>query len=141
MSEVIVEGSAAGFAQSITVGRHHLPSDEPVEAGGQDSGPSPYALLLAALGSCTSMTLGLYARRKQWPLENVVVRLTHSRVHAADCADCESTKSLLDHIDVQIHLVGEKLTKEQRARLLEISEKCPVHRTLVNQIKIETNLT
>lgn len=139
MPEVIVEGSAHGFAQSITVGRHHLPSDEPVEAGGQDSGPSPYALLLAALGSCTSMTVGLYARRKQWPLENVVVRLTHSRVHATDCAECESATALLDQIKVEIQLVG-NLTAEQRSRLLEISEKCPVHRTLVNQIKIETKL-
>jgi putative redox protein len=139
MPEVIVEGSAVGFAQQITVGRHHLPSDEPVQAGGTDSGPSPYDLLLSALGSCTSMTLGIYARRKQWPLESVVVRLRHSRIHAIDCAECETKEGLLDHIELDIQLVG-KLTEEQRAKLLEISNKCPVHRTLVSEINIQTRL-
>jgi uncharacterized OsmC-like protein len=139
MSEVIVEGSAAGFAQSITVGRHHLPADEPVEAGGTDSGPSPYDLLLSALGSCTSMTLGIYARRKQWPLESVLVRLRHSRVYATDCAECETKEGSLDRIEVEIQLVGE-LTEEQRIKLLEISHKCPVYRTLVSEIHIQTRL-
>jgi putative redox protein len=139
MPEVIVEGSAAGFAQQITIGRHHLPSDEPVEAGGADSGPSPYDLLLSALGSCTSMTLGVYARRKQWPLESVIVRLRHSSIHATDCAECETKEGMLDHIELEIQLVG-KLTEEQRAKLLEISNKCPVHRTLVSEINIQTRL-
>jgi len=139
MPEVIVEGSAAGFAQQITVGRHHLPSDEPVQAGGADSGPSPYDLLLSALGSCTSMTLGVYARRKQWPLESVLVRLRHSRVYATDCAECETKEGLLDRIELEIQLVG-KLTEEQRTKLLEVSHKCPVHRTLVSEINIQTRL-
>jgi uncharacterized OsmC-like protein len=139
MSEVIVEGSASGFAQQITVGRHHLPSDEPVNAGGADSGPSPYDLLLSALGSCTSMTLGVYARRKQWPLESVVVRLRHSRVYATDCSECETNEGLLDRIELEIQLVG-KLSEEQRTKLLEISHKCPVYRTLVSEINIRTRL-
>jgi len=139
MAEVTVHGSAAGFAQKISTGRHHLNSDEPVDAGGQDSGPSPYELLLSALGSCTSMTLGVYARRKQWPLESVTVRLRHSRVYATDCAECETKEGLLDRIEQDIQLVG-ILTEEQRAKLLEISNKCPVHRTLVSEINIRSRL-
>src|SRR5258705_10226031 len=111
--EVVVEGSAKGFAQAITVGSHVLPADEPVEAGGTDTGPGPYDLLLAALGSCTSMTVAMYARRKQWPLETVRVRLRHSRIHAADCADCETKEGMLDHIDRDIELAG-PLSGEQR---------------------------
>jgi uncharacterized OsmC-like protein len=139
MSEVTVQGSAAGFAQTITAGRHYFNSDEPIDAGGADSGPSPYDLLLSALGSCTSMTLGVYARRKQWPLESVTVWLRHSRVYATDCAECETKEGLLDRIEVEIQLVG-KLTEEQRIKLLEISNKCPVHRTLVHEINIQTRL-
>ncbi len=139
MSEVIVQGSAAGFAQAIRAGRHHLTSDEPIDAGGADSGPSPYDLLLSALGSCTSMTLGVYARRKQWPLESVTVRLRHSRIHATDCAECETKEGLLDRIELEIQLVGE-LSEEQRLKLLEISRKCPVHRTLVSEMNIQTRL-
>lgn len=136
---VIVVGSAAGFAQEISVGSHRLRGDEPTVSGGTDTGPTPYDLLLAALGSCTSMTLGLYARRKQWPLESVTVRLRHSKVHAADCESCETKPALLDHIDREVHLVG-PLTEEQRARLLEIANKCPVHRTLTSPIDIQTRL-
>jgi uncharacterized OsmC-like protein len=139
MTEVTVHGSAAGFAQKISTGRHHLTSDEPVDAGGEDSGPSPYELLLSALGSCTSMTLGVYARRKQWPLESVTVRLRHSRVYAADCAECEAKEGLLDRIELDIQLVG-ILTEEQRAKLLEIAAKCPVHRTLLSEINIRSRL-
>src|SRR4026208_851062 len=91
---VVVRGSAGGFSQSIEAGRHELKSDEPLGVGGTDTGPSPYDLLLAALGSCTSMTIALYARRKHWPLEGVTVRLKHSRIHAADCADCETKEDL-----------------------------------------------
>jgi uncharacterized OsmC-like protein len=136
---VVVRGSAAGFAQEITVGRHRLKGDEPIEAGGTDSGPTPYGLLLAALGSCTSMTIAFYARRKQWPLEAVTVRLLHSKVHAADCASCETKEGMLDQIDRQVELVG-PLSDEQRARLLEIADKCPVHRTLTSEIHIRTRL-
>jgi putative redox protein len=139
MGEVVVHGSAAGFAQEITVGSHRLSSDEPVEAGGTDSGPSPYDLLLSALGSCTSMTLGMYARRKSWPLESVTVRLRNSRIHAVDCAECETKEGMLDRIELDIELAG-TLSAEQRSKLLEIANKCPVHRTLVSEINIRTRL-
>jgi uncharacterized OsmC-like protein len=139
MGEVVVHGSAAGFAQKIVAGQHHLTSDEPVADGGTHSGPSPYELLLSALGSCTSMTLGIYARRKGWPLESVTVHLRHSRIHAIDCAECETKEGMLDRIELDIELEG-TLTAEQRAKLLEIADKCPVHRTLVSEINIQTCL-
>ena len=138
-SQVVVHGKAAGFAQEIEAGRHRLASDEPVAVGGTDVGPGPYDLLLAALGSCTSMTVALYARRKQWPLEDVVVRLRHSRIHAADCADCETKEGMLDRIDRELELKG-PLGEDQRARLLDIASKCPVHRTLTSEIEIRTRL-
>ncbi len=137
--EVVVEGSAKGFAQAITVGSHVLPADEPVEAGGTDTGPGPYDLLLAALGSCTSMTVAMYARRKQWPLETVRVRLRHSRIYAADCESCETKVGMLDRIERDVEFVG-TLDEAQRARLVEIANKCPVHRTLTSEIIIQTNL-
>jgi putative redox protein len=136
---VTVQGDAAGFAQRITIGRHPLIADEPASAGGTDTGPDPYGLLLAALGSCTSMTVALYARRKQWPLQAVTVRLRHSRIHAADCAGCETKEGMLDHIARDIELVG-TLDHEQRTRLLAIADKCPVHRTLTSEMRIETRL-
>jgi putative redox protein len=136
---VIVHGSASGFAQDITIRGHRFRSDEPIEAGGTGTGPSPYDLLLSALGSCTSMTLALYAKNKQWPLEEVTVRLEHSRIHAADCADCETREGYLDKIERQIVLTG-PLTDTQRTRLLEIANKCPIHRTLTSEIKIESRL-
>ena len=138
--EVVVRGGAAGFAQEIAVGAHHLAADEPISASGTDTGPNPYDLLLASLGSCTSMTVALYARRKGWPLEAVAVRLRHSRIHAADCADCETREGMIDRIERDIELAG-ALTDEQRARLLEIADRCPVHRTLVSEIDIRTRLT
>jgi uncharacterized OsmC-like protein len=137
--EVVVRGSVAGFAQEITVGSHRLFSDEPKSAGGNDAGPSPYELLAAALGACTSMTLGMYARQKHWPLASVTVRLRHSKVHPTDCANCESTEALLDRIDRDIELTGD-LSEEQRAKLLEIADKCPVHRSLTKAIAIHTRL-
>jgi len=137
--EVIVRGDASGFAQEIHAGKHHFNSDEPLSAGGTDTGPSPYDLLLAALGSCMSMTIAMYARRKTWPLESVTVTLRHSRIHAADCADCETKEGLLDRIERDIELSG-TLTPEQRAKLLEIANKCPVHRTLTSEINIQTRL-
>ena len=137
---IIVHGSAAGFAQQIAIGQHRLAADEPVSIGGTDTGPNPYDLLLAALGACTSMTVAMYARRKGWPLESVTVRLSHSKVHAADCADCETTAGLLDHVHRDVELSG-TLSEEQRARLLDIAAKCPVHRTLESEIVIETHLT
>ena len=137
--EVLVRGGASGFAQEVVAGRHRFRADEPVTAGGTDTGPSPYDLLLASLGSCTAMTLGLYARRKGWPLQAVEVRLRHSRVHAADCADCESRDGYLDRIDRELTLGG-PLSADQRARLVEIADKCPVHKTLTSRIHIHTAL-
>ena len=136
---VSVEGAATGFAQEVTVGAHRLRGDEPTSVGGTDTGPTPYDFLLAGLGSCTSMTLGLYARRKKWPLESVSVRLHHAKVHAEDCASAETKRCRLDHIDCEITLVG-PLSDEQRARLLDIAKKCPVHRTLISEIVIDTRL-
>jgi uncharacterized OsmC-like protein len=136
---VLVRGSAAGFAQEIQAGKHRLHADEPAAAGGADTGASPYDLLLAALGACTSMTLGAYARRKAWPLEEITVRLRHSKVHAADCSDCETRDGMLDRIERDIHLAG-PLTEEQRAKLIEIAGKCPIHRTLTSKIEIKTRL-
>lgn len=135
--DVIVRGDAAVFAQQIDVGPHRLTADEPIEVGGRDTGPSPYDLLLAALGSCTSMTVSLYARTKKWPLESVTVNLRHSKIHAADCRDCETKEGKIDRIERDIHLVG-ALDQEQRKKLLEIADKCPVHRTLHSEINIQT---
>jgi putative redox protein len=139
MSSVIVRGGARGLIQEIEAGRHYLTADEPLSAGGADAGPSPYDYLLAALGTCTSMTLSMYARQKQWPLEGVTVRLSHSRIHATDCAECETKDGKLDRIDREISLAGE-LSAEQRARLLEIADRCPVHRTLTSEISIRSRL-
>jgi uncharacterized OsmC-like protein len=137
---VIVRGGGSGLAQDIVVGSHHLMADEPVAFGGTDRGPSPYDLLLAALGSCTAITVALYARRKGWPLEGVTVRLQHAKIHATDCAECETKEGKIDQIDREI-LLGGALTEEQRARLLEIANRCPVHRTLTAEIHIRTWLT
>jgi putative redox protein len=136
---VIVRGAATGFAQQIIAGPHQFVSDEPRSAGGTDSGPTPYDLLLAALGSCTSMTIAMYARRKQWALERVTVRLRHSRVYAEDCAACETGKGKLTLIERDIELEG-ALDEEQRAQVLGIANLCPVHRTLTSQMNIRTTL-
>ena len=139
MSTVIVTGSASGFAQDVVVGHHRLVSDEPTSSGGTDTGPDPYALLLAALGSCTSMTVAMYARRKQWPLESVTVTLQHSKIYAADCESCATKEAWLDRIDRGLHFVG-ALSDEQRERLLEIANRCPVHRTLTSRVDVRTRL-
>jgi putative redox protein len=138
-TEVVVRGTAHDFAQEIQVGAHGLRADEPASAGGADSGPTPYDFLAAALGTCTSMTVGLYARRKSWPLKKITVRLRHSKVHAADCAQCETKEGYLDRIEADIELEGD-LSEEQRSRLLEIANKCPVHKTLTSEIDIRTRL-
>ena len=134
---VVRETRRGRFQQEITVGVHRFLADEPVEVGGLDSGPGPYDLLLAGLGACTAMTLRLYAERKALPLERVTVELSHSRIHAADCADCETKEGMLDRIERAIALRG-ALDAEQRRRLLEIADKCPVHRTLTSEIDIRT---
>ncbi len=135
--EVIVSGDARGFTQQIDAGGHPLVADEPRDLGGADTGPNPYELLQAALGSCTSMTVALYARRKQWPLESVRVRLRHSKIHAQDCAECETKQGKLDLIEAEVELVGE-LDEAQRARLIEIANMCPVQRTLRSEIVVRT---
>ena len=139
MARQVIVRSAGNLKQDIQLGPHHILADEPVEAGGEGRGPDPYELLLAALGACTSMTVLLYARRKQWPLQGVEVRLRHARVHAQDCADCETKDGMLDRIERELALEGE-LSPEQRERLLQIAERCPVHRTLTSEIRIESRL-
>ena len=136
---VVVDSTTAKFEQQVTAGGRKFFVDEPVEDGGGDAGPTPYDLLLAALGSCTSMTLMLYARKKQWPLERVQVELGHSRDHAEDAIDCEGVARRVERIDRTLTLFG-ALSPEQRARLLEIAEKCPVHKTLTAKLTIVTTL-
>jgi uncharacterized OsmC-like protein len=133
--EIVVHGGADSFKQEIVAGTHRLAADEPVSAGGGDAGPDPYDYLLVSLGVCTSMTVGLYARRKNFPLENITVSLWHSRIYAIDCAECETKEGMLDRIDVEIELTG-SLSEAQHAKLMEIAAKCPVHRTLTSEINI-----
>jgi putative redox protein len=138
--EVVVAETRDGkFQQAVAAGPHHLLADEPLAAGGDDTGPSPYDLLLAALGTCTAMTLRLYADQKKLPLERVSVRLRHAKVHAQDCADCETREGKIDRIDRDITLAG-PLDAAQQARLLEIADKCPVHRTLHSEVWVTTRL-
>jgi uncharacterized OsmC-like protein len=132
---VVVRGDADNFKQEIVAGKHGLVADEPVSAGGGDAGPDPYDYLLASLGVCTSMTIGLYARRKKFPLENITVSLSHSRIYAMDCEECETKEGMLDRIDVEVELTG-SLSEAQHAKLMEIAAKCPVHRTLTSEINI-----
>ena len=136
---MIIEGAASGYAQRVTVGRHELKADEPIDAGGTDTGPSPYDLLAAALGTCTSMTIGYFARKREWPLESVTVQVRHSKVHAADCASCETKEGRIDRLERMIALIG-PLNDEQRQELLRIAERCPVYRTLTSKIDIRTSL-
>jgi putative redox protein len=137
---VVTDAGRGRLVQDVTAGRHRLTADEPVEAGGQDAGPSPYDYLLVALGACTSMTVRLYADRKGWPLERIVVRLRHGKVHAQDCAECETKEGRLDLVEREVELVG-ALDESQRARLLEIAQRCPVHRTLQSEMVIRTRLS
>jgi putative redox protein len=134
---VVTETREGRFQQLVEVGKHRLLADEPAAVGGLGSGLTPYDLLLAALGACTSMTLRLYAERKALPLERVSVRLQHERIHAADCANCETKEGMLDRIDRTVWLHGD-LDDDQRRRLLEIADKCPVHRTLTSEVEIRT---
>ncbi|MET0471644.1 MAG: bifunctional alpha/beta hydrolase/OsmC family protein [Xanthobacteraceae bacterium] len=134
---VVRETRRGRFQQQVTVGRHRFLADEPASVGGLDSGPGPYDLVLAGLGACTAMTLRLYAERKALPLERVTVELSHSRVHAADCETCETKEGMIDRIERAIALRG-NLDPQQRERLLEIADKCPVHRTLTSEVDIRT---
>jgi len=137
---VVVASTGNGpFEQVMLDGRHTLIADEPASAGGHDTGPGPYELLLMSLGSCTSMTVHMYAARRKWPLEQVVVRLRHQKVYVQDCIDCEKPTSMLDRIDKEIELIG-ALDAEQRTKLIEIAGHCPVHRTLTAKIDIRTTV-
>jgi putative redox protein len=134
----VTETGSGTYTQQITAGHHELVSDEPRPIG-DDAGPTPYDLVLAGLGACTSMTVRMYADRKGWPLERVRVTLRHSRIHAKDCADCETRTGFVDQIDRDIELSG-GLDDDQRQRLLHIAERCPVHQTLTSEIRIATSL-
>ena len=134
-AHVVVRGSGATFQQEIVAGKHRFIADEPVTVGGNDAGPDPYDYLLAALGACTSMTIGFYARRNRLPLENIIVSLSHSRIYAADCEECETEQGMLDRIDVEVELTG-SLSAEQHSKLMQVAAKCPVHRTLTSEINI-----
>jgi len=136
---VVVEAGRLRYAQSVSVGPHLLQGDEPVSAGGSDVGPNPFELLLAALGTCTSITVRMYADLKQWPLEGVHVELSYARVHAEDCAACDKGLKLVDGIEIELSLLGE-LSESQRQRLMEIANKCPVHRMLESPIPIRARL-
>ncbi len=136
----VTETREGKFTQAITAGRHRLRADEPVSAGGADTGPTPYDLLLAALGACTSMTVRMYADMKQLPLAKVTVRLQHGKVHARDCAECETREGKIDRIDREIELEG-TLDETQKSKLLDIANKCPVHRTLHSEVWIPTRLS
>src|SRR5580704_1548741 len=138
--DVVVTSGNSRFLQEISIGPHRIQADEPVDAGGGDEGPDPYGLLLSALGACTGMTIRMYADGKGWPLRMVRTRLRHRKIHAQDCADCETKEGLVDLIEMEILLEGE-LSDEHRQRLLEIADKCPVHRTLTSEIRIESRLS
>jgi uncharacterized OsmC-like protein/alpha-beta hydrolase superfamily lysophospholipase len=135
----VVENGEGRYANDVIAGRHVLHADEPRSLGGDDSGPSPYAYLSAALGACTSITLRMFADRKKWPLERVSVSVRHERIHAKDCADCETKEGAIDRFDRHLRLEG-ALNDEQRDRLLEIADRCPVHRTLHGPVQIRTTL-
>ena len=134
----VTEAGTGTYTQQIIAGHHRLVADEPQPIG-DDAGPTPYDLLLAALGACTSMTVRMYANRKGWPLERIRVTLRHSRIHAQDCADCETRIGWIDHIDRHIDLEGD-LDETRRQRLLQIAERCPVHQTLTSEVHIATSV-
>jgi len=136
----VIEAPVGKYRQHVRMGQHLGNADEPVELGGDDSGPNPYEFLLAALGSCTSMTLRMYADLKKIPLTRVAVDLRHSKIHAKDCAECETHEGQIDQIDRVITLEGD-LSPAQREQLLAIANKCPVHRTLKSEIRILSSLS
>lgn len=138
-NRVTVRTPAGGFMTDMFANGHNLTADEPENYGGTDKGPSPYDFLQASLGACTAMTVQMYARRKKWPLDEAVVRMRYEKIHAEDCADCENPGQKIDHFERELELSGD-LSLEQRQKLLEIAEKCPVHKTLLGEIQIKTNL-
>jgi putative redox protein len=132
--------SGASFRNEITAGDHTIIADEPEKVGGTNLGPTPYDLLGAALGSCTSMTLHFYAKREKIPLEGVELSITHDRRHAEDCAECLNMSGFIHHFEVTIRLLGDALSQEQKEKLLTIARKCPVAKTLTSQIHISERL-
>ncbi len=137
--EVLVREDDRKFGQDVYTDKHHLRADEPASYGGADSGPSPYEYLLAGLGACTAMTVRMYAARKSLSLDRVSVTLRHDKIHAEDCAECETREGRIDHIDRDVRLEGD-LSAEERQRLMEIADRCPVHRTLHSEIEITSRL-
>jgi uncharacterized OsmC-like protein/alpha/beta superfamily hydrolase len=137
---VVVHTGAVGYKTEVRAGKHGYVADEPIGVGGTNLGASPYDYLMAALGSCTSMTLRMYADRKTWPLQGITVRLKHNKIHAKDCEACETEEGMIDFIEREIDLEGD-LTDEQRIRLLEIADKCPVHKTLHGEVNVVTRLS
>lgn len=136
---VFVQTGSERYVTDILASGHHLIADEPIEVGGTNQGPNPYDYLVAGLGACTSMTLRMYADRKGWPLETITVHLRHQKIHARDCEECEAQSGYVDHIEREIEVTG-PLDEQQRARLLEIADRCPVHRTLHGEIHVTTSL-
>jgi len=134
---VIVSGKGSSFFQEIDAGKHHLQADEPTDVGGKDAAPNPYDYLLAALGTCTAMTIGWYARKKSIPVEDIKVSLWQSRIHAKDCEDCLTKDGMIHRIELEIALTG-NINPQQHKLLMEAAERCPVHRTLTSEIKITT---
>ena len=137
--EVVVRGGPSGLRQDIQAGTQSWVADEPASVGGTGLGPTPYDLLLGALGACTSMTLRLYADRRKWPLQGVTVRLRHSRIHRDDCVNCEKKDAFIERVERTLELQG-PLNEEQRTHLLEIAERCPVHQTLKGNLLVHTQL-
>ena len=137
--EVVANLGEEGFTTQMRAGKHYFVSDEPEKSGGKDFGPSPYDFLSAALAACTSMTIQMYVRRKKWPLKNVETHVNHHKSHAEDCDNCERNTAKVDVFDREISLEG-NLNEEQTQRVLEIADKCPVHRTLSNKLKITTKM-
>ena len=137
---VVIERGPGKFANVISANGHRLLADEPESYGGTNTGPTPYDLLSSSLGACTAMTIRIYAEFKKIPLERVAVKVNHKKIHAEDCADCETKDGKIDFMSKEIELLGDDLTDEQRAGMLRIADKCPVHRTLHSEVKVETRL-
>lgn len=140
VTTVSVDSAAPDFLEKIRASGHLIEADEPRSAGGADAGPSPYELLLGALGACKAITVRMYAARKGWPLQSVRINLSHERRHAADCLTCHDAAAQIDHIDVQIEFLGTELSDSQRQTLASIAEKCPIHRTLGGHLQIRTTV-
>lgn len=134
----VTEAGLGNYTQTITNGRQEWAADEPAEAGGRDEGPTPYGLLCSALGACVAITTRMYADRKGWPLESISVDLKHGKVHAKDCADCESETGMIDHLYKTVYITGD-LDEAKLERLMQIADRCPVHRSLSREIRVVTS--